>query len=203
MFKPVPLKNSFSDYEPFVAREIMELHYSSHYIGYLNNLNKALEKCPEFFNQSVNEILSSINTVPEDIRSVVRNMGGGVSNHELLWEILSTKETNVVNGRLKSDVEKAFSSWDEFVSQFQKTVTSSFGAGWVWLVLDKGKNLKIVFTQNQDSPYMNGETPIFGLDIWEHAYYLQHQNGKLAYFKEVWKILDWQVIEDRYSSLIK
>ncbi|AEW44895.1 superoxide dismutase [Mycoplasma haemocanis str. Illinois] len=203
MFKLISLKNKFSDYEPFVSKEIMELHYSSHYVGYLNNLNKALEKYPEFFKQSVNEILSSIDSVPEDIRSTVRNMGGGVSNHELLWEILSTKETSVVDGRFRDDVKKVFSSWDEFVRQFQKTVTSSFGSGWVWLVLDKNKKLKIVFTQNQDSPYMYGEIPVFGVDIWEHAYYLQHQNGKLAYFQEIWKILDWQVIENRYLSLIK
>ncbi|OAL10303.1 superoxide dismutase [Candidatus Mycoplasma haematobovis] len=202
MFKEKAMRASFASYEPFISGEIMDLHYTRHYLGYLNNLNKALEKYPEFFNLSVNDILQKINSVPDDIKTAIRNNGGGVSNHEIFWDILDTKETTIHDGQLKRDIISTFSSWDNFREWFEKVVASSFGAGWVWLVLSKDKKLKIIFCQNQDSPYMSGDLPIFGIDIWEHAYYLQYKNGKMAYFKEVWKILDWKVIENRYLSFI-
>lgn len=200
MFSPKPLKNSYSDYSPWISAEIMELHYAKHYCGYVNNLNNALEKCPEFFKLSVPSILARINEIPQDVREIVRNNGGGVVNHEILWETLSTRVTKIHEGKLLEDIEHSFGTWENFENLFQKTALSLFGSGWVWLVLGNKKELKICATPNQDSPFLNGEFPIFGIDVWEHAYYLQYKNVRANYFKEIWKVIDWEVVEKRYLS---
>ncbi|GCE63231.1 superoxide dismutase [Candidatus Mycoplasma haematohominis] len=201
MFSPKPLKFSFSDYSPAISEEIMTLHYKQHYFGYINNLNTAISKYPDFFKFEVSQILERIKEIPEDIQAIVRNNGGGVVNHEILWDILDKKETQIHDGVFKEDVSKAFGGWDKFIEQFMAAGGKLFGSGWVWLVFEKGtKNLKIMSTSNQDSPYMDGHYPIFGIDVWEHAYYLQYKNMKVNYLKEIWKIVDWKEVEKRYLS---
>lgn len=201
MFTPKNLKFQYKEYDPFVSAEIMELHYSKHYLTYLKNLNTAIEKFPEYFKLKVYEILEKINEIPEDIRKTVRDNGGGVVNHEILWETLSNKETKIQDGKLKKDIESEFGSFEKFKELFIKSGTSTFGSGWVWLIVNQRGKLEICSTANQDSPFMDRNYPVFGIDVWEHAYYLQHKNVRGEYMKEIWKILDWESIEKRYLSI--
>lgn len=201
MFSTKPLKFEFGDYSPAISAEIMEVHYNKHYFGYVNNLNEALSKYPDFFKYEIPQILERINEVPEDIRGIVRNNGGGVVNHEIFWETLSNKETQIHDGVLKEDVSKAFGGWEQFKEQMITSGNKLFGSGWIWLIIEKDtKKLKIISASNQDSPYMEGHYPVFGVDVWEHAYYLQYKNIKANYLQKIWKIIDWKEVEKRYIS---
>lgn len=203
MFKPKPLKAPYDAYAPQISKDIMEVHYEKHYAGYINNLNNALSQYPNFFSCSISQILEEIEEVPEDIRTAVRNNGGGAINHEILWETLSTDRTKIHEGTLKQVVEKNFENWEKFIQQFKDAALKLFGSGWVWLTLDpNNKTLKILPMPNQDSPHMMKLFPLFGIDVWEHAYYLQYKNVRKEYIENFLKIIDWVAVEKRLLSVI-
>ena len=188
--------------EPHIDAQTMEIHHSKHHQGYVNKLNKALKGQDRLLSKSVHELLANLSSVPENIRESVRNNGGGHYNHSLFWESMrpSTDGGGVLaDGALKSALEKKFSSLDKFKETFFKQTKSVFGSGWGWLVV-KDKSLEIVTTPNQDNPVSQGATPILGLDVWEHAYYLKYQNLRGDYIKAWWNVVDWKVIEARFAQ---
>jgi Fe-Mn family superoxide dismutase len=188
--------------EPYIDAQTMNLHHTKHHQTYVTNLNGALEKHPELAGKSLDELLSDLNAVPEDIRMVVRNHGGGTWNHNLFWEIMGPKAGGSPSGELTKALEAAFGSFDAFKEEFTKSATTRFGSGWAWLV-QKGDGLAVVSTANQDTPLSDGATPILGLDVWEHAYYLKYQNRRPEYITNWWNVVNWAAVADRYNSLKK
>jgi len=203
MYTLPQLKYSYDALEPYIDSKTMEIHYTKHHQAYIDNLNKAIEKYKEFENYSVEDLLASINSIPEEIRTIVRNHGGGHSNHSLFWEILTPSNSPEHNNglpkeNLASKINSDFGSFENFKNKFIEVAKSHFGSGWAWLVLDKNKNLKVYSTLNQDSPYLNAEIPILGLDLWEHAYYLKYQNRRAEYIDAFWNIINWEEVEKRF-----
>jgi Fe-Mn family superoxide dismutase len=166
----------------------------------VNNLNKALESAPELYTQSLEKTLREINKVPESIRTAVRNNGGGHLNHSLFWEVLNPGGKKAPEGALLADINKTFGGYDNFVEKFNAAATTRFGSGWAWLVLDGNKQLQVYSTANQDSPFMDGHAPLLGLDVWEHAYYLNYQNRRPDYIKAFWPLVNWTFVEKQYST---
>ena len=183
--------------EPYIDAQTMNLHRTKHHQTYITNLNAALEKHPELADKSLEDLLSDLNAVPEDIRTAVRNHGGGTWNHNLFWEIMAPKTGVTPSGDLLKALETAFGSFDAFKTEFEKAANTRFGSGWAWLV-KKGDGLAIVSTANQDNPLSEGSTPILGLDVWEHAYYLKYQNRRAEYVSNWWNVVNWQGVADRY-----
>jgi Fe-Mn family superoxide dismutase len=197
-----PLQYSYDAFVPHIDSMTMRIHYSNHHKAYVNNLNAAIDKHPELKNKNLEELLSGITAIPVDIRTAVRNNGGGHYNHSFFWMLLSPKQT-----KLSSKLEKAlvseFGSIDNFKAQFEKIALSQFGSGWVWLIVSAGK-LKIVSTPNQDNPIMSDVSergaPILALDVWEHASYLKYQSNRGSYVKAFWNIVNWNKVSDLYNS---
>jgi len=189
----------FDALEPHIDAQTMEIHHDRHHATYVNNLNAALEKHPELFDKSLDELLSNLDSVPEDIRTAVRNNGGGHANHTLFWEILSKNGGGAPSGELADAINSAFGSFEKFKEEFTKAATTRFGSGWAWLVVDNGK-LSVTSTPNQDSPIMEGKTPILGLDVWEHAYYLKYQNKRPDYINAFWNVVNWEEVAKRYAA---
>lgn len=186
--------------EPVIDRATMELHHGKHHATYVTKLNEAISKAPELSDKPVEELLRNSDALPIAIRTAIRNHGGGHHNHSLFWQMLRPiRENNAPEGALKDMIEKAFGSFDAFKEQFAKDALGLFGSGWCWLVKDAAGTLKIITTPNQDSPLMQGLTPILGLDVWEHAYYLKHQNRRADYINGWWNIVNWSFAE----SLVK
>ncbi len=185
--------------EPHIDEETMKLHHGKHHNGYVNNANAALEGHEELQKLSVEELLAQLDEVPADIKTALRNNAGGHANHSLFWEILSPNGGGEPTGDLADAIDKAFNSFDEFKELFESTATGQFGSGWGWLVVDNGE-LKVTSTANQDSPLSNGQTPILGVDVWEHAYYLNYQNRRADYVKAFWKLVNWDEVAKRYAS---
>lgn len=198
VFELPPLQFSFDALEPAIDARTMEIHHDKHHAAYVNNLNKALESAPEFFGRSIESILKEINSVPEAIRSAVRNNGGGHANHTLFWEVLTPGGQKSPQGALLSDLERTFGSLDAFMEKFTTAAATRFGSGWAWLVVDAGKKLQVYSTANQDSPLMENHIPILGLDVWEHAYYLNYQNRRPDYIKAFWSVINWSFVEMEY-----
>lgn len=194
------LKFSFDALEPAIDARTMEIHHDKHHGAYVNNLNKALESAPEFFGQPFEQLLREITKVPESIRTAVRNNGGGHANHSLFWEVLTPGGKKTPSGALLSELEKTFGSFDGFQEKFTAAATTRFGSGWAWLVVDSQKNLQVYSTANQDSPFMDGHSPILGLDVWEHAYYLNYQNRRPDYIKAFWSLVNWTYVEEEYAK---
>jgi Fe-Mn family superoxide dismutase len=194
------LKFSFNALEPAIDARTMEIHHDKHHGAYVNNLNKALESAPELFGQPIEQLLREINKVPESIRTAVRNNGGGHANHSLFWEVLTPGGKKAPSGTLHSELEKTFGSYDGFMEKYTGAATSRFGSGWAWLVVDSQKNLQVYSTANQDSPFMDGHSPILGLDVWEHAYYLNYQNRRPDYIKAFWSLVNWAYVEQEYAK---
>jgi len=188
--------------EPYIDAQTMNIHHTKHHQTYVTNLNAAIEKHPELAGKSLEDLLSDLNAVPEDIRTAVRNHGGGTYNHNLFWEIMGPKTGNSPSGELTKALESAFNSFDAFKEEFTKAATTRFGSGWAWLV-KKGEGLAVVSTANQDTPLSDGATPILGLDVWEHAYYLKYQNRRPEYITNWWNIVNWDEVARRYDSLQK
>lgn len=188
--------------EPYIDAQTMNIHHTKHHQAYINNLNAALEKHPELANKSLDDLLSDLNAVPEDIRTAVRNNGGGTWNHNMFWEIMAPKTGGSPSGELTRALEAAFGSLDAFKEEFAKAATTRFGSGWAWLV-KQGEGLAVVSTANQDNPLSDGATPILGLDVWEHAYYLKYQNRRPEYISNWWNIVNWTAVAERYNSLKK
>jgi len=198
LFELPALKFSFDALEPAIDARTMEIHHDKHHGAYVNNLNKALESAPEFFGQPIEQVLREINKVPESIRTAVRNNGGGHANHSLIWEVLVPGGKKSPSGVLQSELEKTFGSLDAFMEKFTAAATTRFGSGWAWLVVDSQKQLQVYSTANQDSPFMDGHSPILGLDVWEHAYYLNYQNRRPDYIKAFWSLVNWGFVEQEY-----
>jgi len=188
--------------EPYIDAQTMNIHRTKHHQTYITNLNAAIEKHPELAGKSLEDLLSDLNAVPEDIRMAVRNHGGGTWNHNLFWEIMGPKMGGSPSGELTKALEGAFGSFDAFKEEFTKAATTRFGSGWAWLV-KKGDSLAVVSTANQDNPLSDGATPILGLDVWEHAYYLKYQNRRPEYITNWWNVVNWSAVADRYNNLKK
>ncbi|MFA6800803.1 MAG: superoxide dismutase [Acholeplasmataceae bacterium] len=186
--------------EPFIDARTMEIHYTKHHQGYTNNLNAALEKHPEI-NAPLETILKDLSLVPEDIRSAVRNNGGGYFNHKLFWTILKINNGATPKGALKSQIEKDFGSFDAFKELFATAAKTRFGSGWAWLIVTPEKTLKVTSTPNQDTPLAEG-TPILGLDVWEHAYYLNYQNRRPDYVSAFFNVINWDQVEAYYKKAL-
>jgi Fe-Mn family superoxide dismutase len=193
MFELPKLSYSYDALEPFIDAKTMEIHHSKHHQTYITKLNEALAKHPELASWSLMDLLTKINEVPEDIRKAVQNHGGGHYNHTLFWLILNKNGQKQPLGELAESINATFGSYDAFKEQFTNSALGLFGSGWCWLVKEEG-TLKIINTANQDCPLMNGQTPIMGLDVWEHAYYLKHQNKRVDYIKDFWEVLDWSAL---------
>jgi Fe-Mn family superoxide dismutase len=200
LFELPPLKFAFDALEPAIDARTMEIHHDKHHATYVTNLNKALESAPEWTEKSIEEILKDINSVPEGIRTAVRNNGGGHANHSLFWEVLTPGGKKEPAGAFLNELEKTFGSFDAFVDKFTTAATTRFGSGWAWLVVDGEKKLQVYSTANQDSPLMDGHTPILGLDVWEHAYYLTYQKRRPDYIKAFWSVVNWTFVEQQYQK---
>jgi Fe-Mn family superoxide dismutase len=201
VFELPALKFAFDALEPVIDARTMEIHHDKHHATYVNNLNKALESTPELYAKPVESILKEINSVPEAIRTAVRNNGGGHANHTLFWEILTPGGRKSPEGALLADIEKTFGSLDAFMEKFSTAATTRFGSGWAWLVVDNEKKLQVYSTANQDSPLMDNHTPILGLDVWEHAYYLNYQNRRPDYIKAFWSVVNWSFVGQEYQKM--
>ncbi len=191
------LPYAFTALEPHIDAKTMEIHFTKHHQAYIDNLNKALDKHPELHEKSVEELVADLEMIPEDIRGAVRNHGGGHLNHSFFWQILAPANGTEPQGALLEAIKKTFGSVDAFKEQFAAAAASRFGSGWAWLVVD-GKHLSIQSTPNQDNPVTEGKTPILGLDVWEHAYYLNYQNRRPDYVKAFWNVVNWKEVEQRY-----
>ena len=185
--------------EPYIDVETMHIHHEKHHNAYVTNLNAAIEKHPELGSKSIEELIADIDALPEDIRTAVRNNGGGHANHKFFWEIMAPKAGGEPVGELKTAIDEAFGSFTDFKAKFKAAATTRFGSGWAWLVLKDGK-LEIISTPNQDSPLMEGLTPILGLDVWEHAYYLNYRNVRPDYVDAFWNVVNWDKVNELYLA---
>ncbi len=194
------LPYAYDALEPYIDARTMEIHYTRHHNGYVTKLNAALEKYPELFDVSLEDLLCNINSVPEDIRTAVRNNGGGHANHSLFWTLMSPDGGGEPAGDLAEALRKHFGSFEHFKETFSATAASHFGSGWAWLVLDAFGKLRVYSTPNQDSPYMDGFTPLLGLDVWEHAYYLNYQNRRPEYIQNWWNVVNWGRVAELFGQ---
>jgi len=188
--------------EPHIDAQTMNIHRTKHHQAYINNVNAALEKHPNLASKPVEALLRELASIPEDIRTVVRNNGGGHANHSLFWTVMGPNAGGEPAGDLAQAINGAFGNFAGFREQFAKAATTRFGSGWAWLSLDKGK-LVVESTANQDSPLSEGRTPIFGLDVWEHAYYLKYQNRRPDYITAWWNVVNWGEVGKRYAAAKK
>ncbi len=186
--------------EPHIDARTMEIHHGKHHAGYTSKLNAALEGHVELHDKSAIELISDLDALPEAIQGAVRNNGGGYVNHSLFWDVMTPGGADAPSGDLAVAVEGAFGSFDEFKARFQATAGGQFGSGWGWLSVDGSGGLSVHSTANQDSPYMEGLTPILGVDVWEHAYYLNYQNRRPDYLAAFWNVVNWDVVAGRYSG---
>ncbi len=195
-----PLPYAATALEPSIDAQTMEIHHDKHHAAYVNNLNNALKDHPELAAKSVNDLIASLNEVPEVIRTAVRNNGGGHSNHTFYWELMTPGGAKAPVGKLAEALTKTFGSFDEFKAKFEAAGLARFGSGWVWFVKNKQGALEIISTPNQDSPLMDGLTPLVGNDVWEHAYYLNYQNRRADYLKAWWSLVNWDAAEAHYQG---
>ncbi len=193
-----PLPYAYNALEPHIDEQTMRIHHDKHHAAYVNNLNVALEKAPELQQKSCDDLVRGINTVPEDIRTAVRNNGGGHVNHTMFWEIMGPGKGGAPTGRVGEAIASSFGSFDTFKEQFAKAGVGRFGSGWVWLI-DAGGKLVIESSANQDSPLMEGKKAILGLDVWEHAYYLKYQNRRPDYIGAWWNVVNWDEVNKRFK----
>jgi Fe-Mn family superoxide dismutase len=193
------LPYAYDSLEPFIDAQTMTIHHQKHHKAYVDKLNTAINKYPELKKKSLKELLSDLDAIPEDIRSAVRNNGGGHYNHSFFWTIMGKGKGSEPKGKLKTDIEKSFGSFNKFKDLFKEAALNQFGSGWAWLVRDNDGALKIITTANQDNPIMHGIEPILGIDVWEHAYYLKYQNNRAGYIDAWWNVVNWNEIEKNYK----
>lgn len=194
------LPYEFAALEPHIDALTMEIHHDRHHAAYVKNLNTAIEGHADLESKTIDELLRDINSVPENIRTAVRNNGGGHHNHSLFWTILSPNGGGQPTGAAADAINAKFGSFDTFKEEFNKAAVTRFGSGWAWLVLDPKGELTVYSTPNQDSPVMDGNTPILGLDVWEHAYYLKYQNKRPDYIGAFWNVVNWKEVNNRYQA---
>jgi Fe-Mn family superoxide dismutase len=199
-FTVPPLPYAFDALEPYIDKQTMEIHHDKHHAAYVTNLNKALESAPDLQNKTVEELLANnCAIVPENIRTAVRNNGGGHINHSMFWRIMAPKAGGNPSGNVAQAIHSAFGSFDQFKEKMNAAGVGRFGSGWAWLVKSGGK-VEILSTANQDSPLMEGKYPVMGVDVWEHAYYLKYQNRRPEYLGAWWNVVNWPEIEKRFNS---
>ena len=193
------LPYAYDALEPHIDKETMNIHHTKHHNTYVTNLNNAVAGKADLENKSVEELIANIDALPEDIKTAVRNNGGGHANHSLFWQLLSPNGGGTLTGDLAQAIDAKFGSFDAFKEEFAKAATTRFGSGWAWLSVSNGE-LEISSTANQDSPIMEGKTPLLGLDVWEHAYYLNYQNRRPDYISSFWNVVNWDEVSKRYAS---
>ena len=193
------LPYAYDALEPYIDEETMHLHHDKHHNTYVTNLNAAIEKYPELGEKTIEELLSDMDAIPTDIKTAVRNNGGGHANHSFFWEIMAPNAGGEPTGEIKEAINEAFGDFSSFKEEFKKAAVGRFGSGWAWLVMDNGK-LAITSTANQDSPLMEGKTPILGLDVWEHAYYLKYKNVRPDYIAAFWNVINWDEVNKRFEA---
>jgi Fe-Mn family superoxide dismutase len=198
-FELPQLAYAYDALEPHIDARTMEIHHTKHHNTYITNLNGAVEKTPELAGKSLESMLGDLSAVPEGVRMVVRNHGGGTYNHNLFWEFMAPKAGGAPKNELAKAIDASFTSFDAFKVEFEKAAATRFGSGWAWLV-KKGSGLAVVSTANQDNPLSEGLTPILGLDVWEHAYYLKYQNRRPEYISAWWNVVNWDAVAERYSA---
>jgi Fe-Mn family superoxide dismutase len=194
MFTLPDLPYDFKALEPYIDTKTMEIHHGKHHKAYIDNLNKALEGAPALQGRSIEEIVRNLASAPEEVRTAIRNNGGGHYNHSLFWKVMSPKGGGQPAGVLLDKISKAFGSFTAFKEKFSKAALTRFGSGWSWLSVDVAGGLVVTSTPNQDNPAMEGLKPIFGLDVWEHAYYLQYQNRRADYVEAFWNVVNWEEV---------
>ena len=193
------LPYAYNALEPYIDEQTMHLHHDKHHVGYTTNLNNAI-KVTEFESWDVRKLLESLAKVPENIRTTVRNNGGGHLNHGLFWEIMGPNKGGEPKGDLAAAITTTFGSFEKFKEKLTQTAQTRFGSGWAWLVVKKDKKLDVYSTANQDSPYMEGDFPILGLDVWEHAYYLKYQNRRPEYVAAFFSLINWDKVAEYYAK---
>jgi len=198
-----PLPYAFDALEPYIDAQTMEIHHDRHHGAYVNNLNNAVANFPDLAKKPVEELLRDLTAIPESIRTAVRNNGGGHANHTLYWQTMSKSGAKEPAGELAKAVDKRFGSFSAFQDQLTRAAMGVFGSGWVWLALDADKQLAIVPAPNQDTPLSAGQSPLLGIDVWEHAYYLKYQNRRADYVAAFHKVINWDPISERYGQLVK
>ncbi|MED3862369.1 superoxide dismutase SodA [Priestia megaterium] len=198
-YKLPELPYAYDALEPHIDKETMNIHHTKHHNTYVTNLNAAVEGKADLENKSIEELISNLDAVPEDIRTAVRNNGGGHANHSLFWTILCPNGGGAPTGELADAIASKFGSFDQFKEEFANAAKTRFGSGWAWLVVNNGE-LEVTSTPNQDSPLMEGKAPILGLDVWEHAYYLNYQNRRPDYISAFFNVVKWDEVAKRYDA---
>lgn len=193
------LPYDYNALEPYIDEQTMNIHHTKHHQAYVNNLNAALEKHPELSEKTLLELIRDLDSVPEDIRTAVRNNGGGHLNHSMFWTLMQKAEGQMPEGAILEAINEKFGSYEEFKDVFSKAATTRFGSGWAWLVLKDGK-LDVVSTANQDNPVSEGLVPVLGLDVWEHAYYLKYQNRRPEYIENWFNVVNWKEVSKLYEE---
>ncbi len=194
-----PLPYDFSALEPHIDAKTMEIHHGKHHQTYVNNLNAAIEKAPELASKSLDDLMRGANSLPEAVRTPIRNNGGGHWNHSMFWQLMAPKAGGEPGGALGAAIKSAFGDFAKFREQFSAAGVGRFGSGWAWLINSGGK-LSITSTPNQDNPLMDGQKAIMGLDVWEHAYYLKYQNRRPDYINAWWNVVNWKEVEKRFQG---
>ena len=194
-----PLPYPSDALEPNIDKQTMEIHHGKHHNAYVTNLNAALEKAPELQSKSLEDLVKGINSVPEAIRTAVRNNGGGHLNHSMFWQIMGPNAGGAPTGAIADAINSSFGSFDKLKEQFKAAATGRFGSGWAW-VIDNGGKLVVESTPNQDNPMMDGKKPVFGIDVWEHAYYLKYQNKRADYIDAIWNVVNWDEVQKRFAK---
>ncbi|WP_127534599.1 superoxide dismutase [Paenibacillus kobensis] len=189
--------------EPHIDETTMMIHHDRHHNAYVTNLNAALESAPELQSKSIEDLIADLNSVPEAIRTAVRNNGGGHANHSLFWETIGPNAGGAPSGKLADAIASELGGLDKFKEDFAKAAATRFGSGWAWLAVGQDGKLKVYSLPNQDSPIMEGDTPILGLDVWEHAYYLNYQNKRPDYIAAFWNVVNWAAVGQRYEAATK
>jgi len=195
-----PLPYPYNALEPHIDEQTMNIHHTKHHQTYVNNLNAALEQQPDLQNRDIEDLMRNINDVPENARQAVINNGGGHANHSMFWQIMGPNGGGEPAGELADQITQKFGSFEAFKDQFAKAATGRFGSGWAWLVANGSGELEITSTQNQNNPLMDGQTPLLGLDVWEHAYYLKYQNRRPDYINAWWNVVNWDAVSQRYTQ---
>lgn len=201
-FSLPPLPYDYDALEPYIDADTMRFHHDRHHAAYVNNLNAAIGRHPQLVNQSAIALLTNLDSIPEDIRSIVQNNGGGHVNHSMFWEIMTPKGGGAPTGNIAIAINENFGSFAVLKQQFNDAGLKRFGSGWVWLVLTKAGKLEVTSTPNQDSPLMTGDFPILGNDVWEHAYYLKYQNLRGDYLNAWWNVINWAEVNKRLEMAI-
>ncbi|MCU0664084.1 MAG: superoxide dismutase [Myxococcota bacterium] len=196
------LPYAYDALEPHIDAQTMEIHHTKHHQAYVNNLNAALEKHPHLFDVHLDDLLAHLASIPEDIRTAVRNHGGGHANHSFFWTLLGKGKAGEAKGDLRKAIEGSFGSLEAFKKAFSEAAATRFGSGWAWLSVDRFGKLVVHSSANQDSPIMDGLRPVLGLDVWEHAYYLNYQNRRPDYVASFWNLVDWDQAERNYKDAL-